>query len=64
MSLLFKDAPLPGSRSQYPITANQDKTRKNSISNHVIYTTEGYFACNEGPPKQKNFKLGETDTHV
>ena len=53
MSLLFKDAPLPGSRSRYPKTWNKDKPEKTTISNHAMYTTDGYFACNEGPPKQK-----------
>lgn len=53
MSLLFKDAPLPGSRLRYPITGNKDKPAKTTISNHAMYTTDGYFACNEGPPKQK-----------
>ena len=53
MSLLFKDAPLPGSWLRYPITGNKDKPAKTTISNHAMYTTDGYFACNEGPPKQK-----------
>jgi hypothetical protein len=57
MSLLFKDAPLPGSRSQYPITANQDKTRKNSISNHVIYTLRDTLHATRDLPNKKTSNL-------